>query len=146
MKDLHFDVVAAEDHFARLGNIIVAKTIVKRHDPSFKHVADRPDHLEHFVHRDHLFEIVIKKDLRTAGTFAMVDYVLPVRESNFRRNTFAVDSSMDEFAPVVEVDGIYVVTGHAKLYIPLRRNFQVAQKAKSCRGSLEGKKFTCTYK
>ena len=50
----------------------------------------------------------------------MVDDVVPVGKSDITRYTFAIDGRVDEFTAVVEVDRIFFVASHARLYIPFR--------------------------
>lgn len=113
VKDLHFHVVAAEDHFAGFRNVVVAKPIIERHYLSFEHLADRTDDLGHLFHRDHLFEIVVKQDLTAAGPITFIDDLLPIRESYLAAHALAADCEMDKRVARLNVDGIGFVGVHA---------------------------------
>ena len=113
VKDLHFHVVAAEDHFAGLGNVVVAKPIIERHYLSFEHVADWADDLGHLFHRDHLFEIVVKQDLTAAGPITFIDDLLPIRESYLAAHALAADCEMDKRIALFRLDREWFVGSHA---------------------------------
>jgi hypothetical protein len=96
VEDLHLHVMAAENHFARLGSIIVAEAVIKSHYSPLQHVPDRADDLQHLNHRDHFHKIMLEKYLRAVFALAFGDDLAPVIQRDLWRQFISTNDYVDK--------------------------------------------------